>query len=203
MATYKEVMRPALEYALSIWSPVSSLTSINKLQVIQNAALRTDTGCIQDTHIQHLHDETFILPIHTHLLLHTSQYKQKTQHPPHPLHIHTAYFNTSVHKNTTIFNNVAPLPNPEQINHPSSNHTYTKATPNHIHHDYVHSVTLPHTTHIISLTAHTYAPRCHSWICGQTPLDRRNCQMDGKAGWWTTSGKIRPPPPTNKGQGNA
>ena len=58
IATYKAVMRPALEYASSIWSPLSSSTSINKLKVIQNAALRTATGCTQDTNIQHLHDET-------------------------------------------------------------------------------------------------------------------------------------------------
>ena len=58
MATYKAVMRPALEYASSVWSPIASSTSINKLQVMQNAALRTATGCTQDTNIQHLHDET-------------------------------------------------------------------------------------------------------------------------------------------------
>ena len=51
MATYKAVMRPALEYASSIWSPLASSTSIKKLQVMQNAALRTATGCTQDTHI--------------------------------------------------------------------------------------------------------------------------------------------------------
>ena len=61
MAAYKAVMRPALEYASSIWSPLASSTSINKLQDLQ---------------------------------LHTSQYKQKTQHPSHPLHKHTTYFNT-------------------------------------------------------------------------------------------------------------
>ena len=94
MATYKAVMRPALEYASSVWSPIASSTSINKLQVMQNAALRTATGCTQDTNIQHLHDETLTLPIHEHLQLHASQYKQKTQHPSHPLHKHTTYFNT-------------------------------------------------------------------------------------------------------------
>ena len=41
MTTYKAVMRPALEYASSVWSPIASSTSINKLQVMQNAALRT------------------------------------------------------------------------------------------------------------------------------------------------------------------
>ena len=63
--------------------------------------MRTATRCTQDTNIQHLHDETLILPIHKQL--HTSQYKQKTQHPSHPLHKHTTYFNTPRLKNT-IFN---------------------------------------------------------------------------------------------------
>ena len=35
-----------------------------------------------------------ILPIHEHLQLHASQYKHKTQHPSHPLHNSTTYFNT-------------------------------------------------------------------------------------------------------------
>ena len=74
----------ALGYRSSIWSLLASLTSINKLQVMQNAALRTATGCTQN--IQHLHDKTLILPTHEHLHLHASRYKQKTPHPLHPLH---------------------------------------------------------------------------------------------------------------------
>ena len=62
MATYKAVLRPAL----------ASTTSINKLQVMQNAALRTATGCTRDTNIQHLYDETLTLPIHEHIQLHAS-----------------------------------------------------------------------------------------------------------------------------------
>ena len=224
MATYQAVMRPALEYASSVWSPIATSTSINKLQVMQNAALRTDTECTQDTNIQHLHDETLTLPIHEHLQLYASRYKQKTQHPSHPLHKHTTYFSTPRLKKT-IFNNgryttniptvtttdiktnmrhihtsivsrhlatrgnnkihlhhtlaslkrdypaslVAPLPSSEQTNLPSSNHSYTKSTPKHIHHHYAPSVTSTHTTHIISSTTPTYAPHCHPWICEQTP----------------------------------
>ena len=52
METSKAVMRPAMEYASSICSPVASSTSINKLKVMHNAALRTSTGCTQDTNIQ-------------------------------------------------------------------------------------------------------------------------------------------------------
>ena len=91
MATYK-VMRPALEYTSSVWSPITSSTSINKLQVMQNAALRTATGCTQDTNIQHLYDETLTLPIHEHLQLHASQYKQKynIHHIPYTNTHHTS-----------------------------------------------------------------------------------------------------------------
>ena len=72
MDTYKTVMRPTLAYASSIWSPLASSTSINKLQVMQNAALRTATGCTQDTNIQQMHDETLTLTIHEYLQLHAS-----------------------------------------------------------------------------------------------------------------------------------
>ena len=109
-----------------------SSTSINKLQVMQNAALRTATGCTQDTNIQHLHDETLTLPIHEHLQLHASQYKQKTQHPSHPLHKHTTYFNTPRLKKTTIFNNGRYT-----TNIPTDSHTVTttdiKTNMRHIH----------------------------------------------------------------------
>ena len=98
--TYNAVMRPALEYASSIWSPLASSTSNNKLQVMQNAALKTATGCTQDTNIQHMYDETLTLPIQENLQLHASHYKQKTQHPSHPLHKHTTYFHTPWLKKT-------------------------------------------------------------------------------------------------------
>ena len=131
MATYKAVMRPALEYSSSVWSPIASSTSINKLQVMQNTALRTATGCTHDTSIQHLHDETLTLPIHEHLQLHASQYKQKTQHPSHPLHSYTTYINTPRLKNT-IFNNGRYT-----TNIPTDPHTVTtidiKTNMRHIH----------------------------------------------------------------------
>ena len=99
MATYKAVMRPALEYASYVWSPIASSTSINKLQVMQSAVLRTATGCTQDTNIQQLHDETVTLPIiHEHLQLHA--YTTNIPTDPHTVtttdtktkmrHIHTS-----------------------------------------------------------------------------------------------------------------
>ena len=38
-------------------------------------------------------------------------------------------------------------------------------------------------THIISSTAPTYAPHCHPWICGQTPLEWLHCWSDGQRSW--------------------
>ena len=70
-ATYKAVMRPSLEYASSVWSSLASSISINKLQVMQNVALRTATGYTQDTNIHHLHYETLALPILEHLTIQT------------------------------------------------------------------------------------------------------------------------------------
>ena len=90
---------------------------------------------------------------------------------------------------------VAPLPNSEQINHPSSNHTYTKSTPKHIHYHYAPSVTLTYTIHITSSTAPTYAPHCYPWILDK-PY-RSDCtagHVDGEAGWCTTRGNIVLPP---------
>ena len=128
---YKAVMRPVLEYAYSVWSPIASSTSINNLQVMQNATLRTATGCTQDTNIQHLHDETLTLPIHEHLQLHASQYKQKTQHPSHPLHKHTTYFNIPRLKNT-IFNNGCYTTNIPTVTHTVTT-TYIKTNMRLIH----------------------------------------------------------------------
>ena len=71
---------------------------------MQNAVLRTATGCRQDTNIQHLRDETLILPIHEHLQLHASQYKQK-HNIHHSPYTNTQHTSTLQGKKTTIFNN--------------------------------------------------------------------------------------------------
>ena len=79
-----------------------------------------------------MHDETLTLPIHEQLQLHASQYKQKTQHPSHPLHKHTTYFNTPGLKKNTIFNKGRYT-----TNIPTDPHTVTttgiKTSMHHIH----------------------------------------------------------------------
>jgi hypothetical protein len=86
ITTYKTMTRPNLEYASTIWSPIAANTNINKLQIIQNSALRIATGCTKDTNTQHLHEESSTQPIKNHLQLHASQIRQKAEHPHHPLH---------------------------------------------------------------------------------------------------------------------
>ena len=72
---------------------------------MQNAALRACTGCTHDTNIQHLHDETNILPIQKHLQLHASQIRQKAQYPLHPLYKYTTHHNSQRLMKPTTFNN--------------------------------------------------------------------------------------------------
>ena len=86
ITTYIKLLLSIIEYANTIWSPIISSTSFNKLQKIQNAALRTITGCTLDTNTQNLHSETKILPLQNHLKLHASQLTQKASHPTHSLH---------------------------------------------------------------------------------------------------------------------
>ena len=86
LVTYKTLTRPILEYGATIYGPIIKPTLTNKLQVIQNAALRTATGCTADTNIQHLHDETEILPIDHHCKLHTSILRHKAQYQDHTLY---------------------------------------------------------------------------------------------------------------------
>ena len=114
-------LQGSYETGSGVWSPLATSTSINKMQVMQNAALKNATGYTQNINIQHLHDETLTLPIHEHLQLHASQYKQKTQHPSHHIHKHTTYFNTPRLKPTIINNGRY------KKNIPTDSHTVTIA----------------------------------------------------------------------------
>ena len=83
------------------------------------------------------------------LFIYLSSHKRQQQNTAHTstTHLQKICFPASL---------VALLANSEQINHPSSNHIYTKSTPNHIHH-YAPSVTLTSTTHIsLQLHPHTH-----------------------------------------------
>ena len=73
-------------------------------------------------------------------------------------------------------------------------------TQSHIHHHYAPSVTLAHTTYIISSTEPTYAPHCHPWICGQTPSKWLHCWPDEWRSWLVGYNRgDRTPPPHQQG----
>ena len=86
VTTYKQFTRPILEYACPAWAPTTSATNVERLQRVQNAALRTATGHTQDTNIVHLHRETKVLPLNKHMRLITSQYRESCMDNDHPQH---------------------------------------------------------------------------------------------------------------------
>ena len=84
-------------------SPI--ILNTNKLQTIQNSALRTTTGCTLDKNTHHLHTETKILPIDMHMKLHGSQLKQQALDPEHTLQQLTTQEPPARLKKQTIFLN--------------------------------------------------------------------------------------------------
>ena len=84
--TYKQYVRPIIEYASPAWSPIISDTNTTKLQRVQNEALRCATGHTKDTNIIHIHRETQVLPIKEHMHLLASHYRESARDPQHPMH---------------------------------------------------------------------------------------------------------------------
>ena len=84
--TYKSLIRSLFMYAAPIWFPNTSPTNINRLQTLQNTALRIATGCVKMTPIGHLHAETKLLPVSDHLSLLSSQFLARALQPFHPSH---------------------------------------------------------------------------------------------------------------------
>ena len=82
--TYKAIGRSILEYAVPIWSPIISTSCWDRLQVVQNQALRVATGCLAMTSIDHLHRETKVLPLKEHGEMLTKQFLLSCQLPGHP-----------------------------------------------------------------------------------------------------------------------
>ena len=84
--TYNSLIRSLFTYACPIWFPNSSRSSVQRLQTIQNHALRIATGCVRMSSIDHLHAETKILPVADHLSLLSSQFLARALQPHHPSH---------------------------------------------------------------------------------------------------------------------
>ena len=119
LTTYKAIVRPHLEYGCTIWSPILSESNTQKLQTIQNSALRITTGCTRDTNSQHLHAETKTLPIQNHLKLHASLFREKSLNSSHPCFNLTQADDSKRQMKRTIFDNsnyTLNIPNNNQTN---------------------------------------------------------------------------------------
>ena len=74
LLTYEALGRSISNYAAPVWSTNASDTSLGKIQHTQNEALRIITGSHKMSTIDHLHNETKMLPFEDHLNLRSVQY---------------------------------------------------------------------------------------------------------------------------------
>ena len=86
VATYKAVMRPIINYAAPSGSPNIFSAHLDKLEVIQNKALRIATGCCQKAAACDLRAETGVLPLRAHLELCSQQFYARPPSPTHQSH---------------------------------------------------------------------------------------------------------------------
>ena len=83
IGTFKSHIRSLFDFAAPIIYPNYSQTSLNRLQHIQNRALRLALGCYATASVGHLHAEACVLPVEAHLKLISAQFLQ-ARHPSHP-----------------------------------------------------------------------------------------------------------------------
>ena len=86
LITYKAVGRSIANYAAPVWSTIASITSIDKIQIAQNEALRIATGAHLMSSIDHLHSEAKMLKVGDHSDLLSAQYLVQCLDPEHVCH---------------------------------------------------------------------------------------------------------------------
>ena len=79
---YVSYIRSGIEYGASIWSPFMCSSRINKLEVLQNQALRTITGCVRSTPIESLLQESYLVSLSTQFKIQTALYAEKYRRMP-------------------------------------------------------------------------------------------------------------------------
>lgn len=84
--SYKAIGRSVANYGAPVWTPNLKPTGFSKIQTAQNNALRTITGCHKMASIDHLHEETNILPVQPHNTLLSCQFYASAMDPSHPCH---------------------------------------------------------------------------------------------------------------------
>ena len=86
LMTYKAIGRSVANYGAPVWSTNASATSIGKIQIAQNEALRIATGSHKMSSIDHLHNETEMLTVKQHSDLLSAQYVVQCLDPDHVCH---------------------------------------------------------------------------------------------------------------------
>ena len=61
--SHRGLTKPVIQYGTPVWFPNAARSSITKLQVVQNSALRVVTCCHRMALVNHLHQEAFTLPL--------------------------------------------------------------------------------------------------------------------------------------------
>ena len=91
-----------MEYASPAWAANLSKTHLDTLQILQNTALNTITGCTLTSSTDYLHHETKVLKIRDHLDLRGTQIlAAASTNPQHPLHYMAEHSPTSRNKKET------------------------------------------------------------------------------------------------------
>ena len=93
LSTYKATSQSILNYCAPIWGPNLCKSKFEELQRQQNTALRTTTGCVKMTGIDHLHSECEIMPVKDHCYMLSKQFLLASQLPEHPnnIDLHTPH----------------------------------------------------------------------------------------------------------------
>ena len=104
---------------------------MNKLQTIQNSALRIATGCTLPTDSPHLHNETRVLTLHQHLDMKGAQFFSSTLDPTHTCHSLHNRPNRSRHKKvdpTSYYIGILDSLPPAPKNRSTISHIHTHLT---------------------------------------------------------------------------
>ena len=122
--TYKSLIRSLFTYATPIWFPNTNPTILRRLQTIQNSALRIATGCVKMSAIDHLHAETQVLPVESHLSLLCSQFLARALQPNHPSHLTVTSPSGPRNKKHTLQSRFLPDVDPYLVDGTIPPHTY-------------------------------------------------------------------------------
>ena len=86
LRTYNVINVPSYSTNAPITVPNTKPTHIQNLQLLQNKAMRLITGCHQAASIDHLHNETSLLPVGPRLDMLCAQFLASAMRPGHPSH---------------------------------------------------------------------------------------------------------------------